>query len=308
MTGTHALEASDRAILNVLYQHAHDSGRLLDPTAEWEIPFVAIRQAVTNHEGVDRLRGSLERLMNVKVNVTYMADVGEGHEPEQRVVTSVMFDFFDLPKKNLTRRPTLKYGIARKLAPILEISGRWGRIKAEVVCSMTSKYAIALHELIQLRANLDKCVEPFSIERFRDLLGVPPGKYERFDNLMRKVIEPALLQVNGLSDMGVTLQARRRHSRAPVHEVVLNWWPKEGDQFREAAIERNRTKVGRMARLRGQVEKVEAPGSRLPSPADHAEVTARLEKMRAAGAADVPLPSPAEPAKASGAPRVRAAE
>ena len=29
MTGTHALEASDRAILNLLYQQAHDSGRLL---------------------------------------------------------------------------------------------------------------------------------------------------------------------------------------------------------------------------------------------------------------------------------------
>ena len=36
-TGTHALEASDRAILNLLYQHAHDSGRLLDPNAEWGI-------------------------------------------------------------------------------------------------------------------------------------------------------------------------------------------------------------------------------------------------------------------------------
>jgi len=282
MTGTHALEASDRAILNVLYQHAHDSGRLLDPTAEWEIPFVTIRQAVTNHEGVDRLRGSLERLMNVKVNVTYMADMGEGHEPEPRVITSVMFDFFDLPKKHLTKRPTLKYGIARKLAPILESSGRWGRIKAEVVCSMTSKYAIALHELIQLRANLDTCVEAFAIERFRDLLGVPPGKYERFDNLMRKVIDPALLQVNGLSDMGVRLEPRRRHSRAPVHEVALTWWRKQGDEFREAVRERGRTKFGRMARLRGQVEKVEATGARLPSPADHAETAAMLAKMRAA--------------------------
>ena len=42
MTGTHALEASDRAILNVLYQHAHDSGRLLDLNAEWEIPLAQV--------------------------------------------------------------------------------------------------------------------------------------------------------------------------------------------------------------------------------------------------------------------------
>jgi hypothetical protein len=281
MTGTHALEASDRAILNLLYQHAHDSGRLLDPTAEWEIPFSEIRQAITNHEGVDRLRASLDRLMNIKVNVTYMADAGDGQEPEPRVVTSVMFDFFDVPKKHLTRRPTLKYGIARKLAPIFESSGRWGRIRAEIVCSMTSKYAIALHELVQLHANLDHCVKVFPIDRFRDLLGVPPGKYERFDNLMRKVIEPALLQVNGLSDMGVQLEPRRKHSRAPVHEVALGWWRKSGEEFRAAVQERARTKFGRMARLRGQVEKVEPlVAVRLPSPADHTEVAEKLEKMR----------------------------
>jgi hypothetical protein len=270
MTGTHALEASDRAILNILYQHAHDSGRLLDPTAEWEIPFSVIRHAITNHEGVDRLRASLERLMNVKVNVTYLADMGPRQEPQPRVVTSVMFDFFDLPKKHLERRPTLKYGIARKLAPILESSGRWGRIRAEIVCSMTSKYAIALHELVQLHANLENKVKVFPIERFRDLLGVPPGKYDRFDNLMRKVIEPAILQVNGLSEMGVQVEPRRRHTRAPVHEVAITWWRKEGDAYRAAMQERNRSKVGRMARLRGRVEVVHIEPRR-PSPADHGE-------------------------------------
>ena len=46
MTGTHALEASDRAILNVLYQHAHDSGRLLEQNAEWEIPLAIDRKSV----------------------------------------------------------------------------------------------------------------------------------------------------------------------------------------------------------------------------------------------------------------------
>ena len=30
ITGAHALEASDRAILNLLYQFAHDSGRMRD--------------------------------------------------------------------------------------------------------------------------------------------------------------------------------------------------------------------------------------------------------------------------------------
>jgi hypothetical protein len=38
ITGAHELEASDRAILNLLYQHAHDTGRVGEKDAEWSIP------------------------------------------------------------------------------------------------------------------------------------------------------------------------------------------------------------------------------------------------------------------------------
>ena len=122
---------------------------------------------------------------------------------------------------------------------------------------MTSKYAMALYELIQLRANMERCVETFPIDRFRELLGVPPGTYSRADNFHRKVIEPALLEVNGLSDMSVQIELERQHSRAPINGVTLAWWRKSGDEFRAAMAERNRSKMGRMARLKGLVETVE---------------------------------------------------
>lgn len=48
-------------------------------------------------------------------------------------------------------------------------------MKTAILCAMTSKYAIALYELVQLRANLQRCTETFPIERFRELMGVPPG-------------------------------------------------------------------------------------------------------------------------------------
>ena len=260
MTGTHALEASDRAILNLLYQHAHDSGRLLDPNAEWEIPLGVIRQSFSKHESSDRLRDSLNRLMSVKVNVVYVADTaGVEPGPEKRVVITGLFDFFDVSAKELATRATLRYGLPRKLTPILETSGRWGRIKAEVVCSMTSKYAIALYELLQLRANMERSIETFPIDRFRELMGVPPDTYARADNFQRKVLDPALLEVNGLSDMGVQIELERLHSRAPIHAVTVAWWRKTGEEFRGAMEERNRSKVGRMARLKGLVETAHAP-------------------------------------------------
>jgi hypothetical protein len=282
MTGTHALEASDRAILNLLYQYAHDSGRLLERDAEWEISLATLRQAVSKHEGNARLRESLKRLKAISVSVGYVDAEGK-----QRVQITGLFEFFDVSVQELNTRATLRYGLPRKLAPILESSGRWGRIKAEIVCSMTSKYAMALYELIQLRASMEKSVERFPIDRFRDLLGVPPGTYARADNFQRKVLDPAVLEVNGLSDMSLQIELERVHSRAPVDAVTLAWWRKSGDEFRAAMDERNRSKVGRMSRLRGEAETAEA--AETPSPSPHDKVTATVRAMRESGAPEADI-------------------
>jgi hypothetical protein len=246
ITGAHELEASDRAILNLLYQHAHDSGRMGDRDAEWEIPMTALR--ASRHKGSERIRDSLDRLMRVVVTVPLPARSGP------RILKTHMFDFFDLSADEACERATVRFGLPKKLQPVLAESTRWGRIKAEVVCAMTSKYAIALYEMIQLRANMDRCVEAFSLERIRDLLGVPPGAYERGNDFARFVIQPAMLEVNGLSDVGVDLALARRSRFGPIQGVTVTWWKKEGDEFRAALRERNQSKVGRMARLKGAVE------------------------------------------------------
>jgi plasmid replication initiation protein len=119
---------------------------------------------------------------------------------------------------------------------------------------MTSKYSIALYEMVQLRANMDRCLETFPLARFRDLLGVPPKTYERGNDFARFVIQPAMLEINGLSDMSVDLALVRRNKVAPIEAVTLTWWRKEGDEYRAAMRERDRSKLGRMARLRGKVE------------------------------------------------------
>ena len=68
---------------------------------------------------------------------------------------------------------------------------------------------MALYELVQLRSGLERCVEQIPIDRFRDLLGVPPGKLVRGPDFERRVIEPALLEVNGLSEMSVQIELTR---------------------------------------------------------------------------------------------------
>jgi Initiator Replication protein len=253
ITGAHALEASDRAALNILYQFAFESGRMGERDAVWQIPISALSFS-PNRKRNDCVRDSLRRLMRVVVEVPYLSADGEA-----RILETHLFDFFDLSANETSLRATVRFGLPKELQPVLVQSSRWGRIKAEVCCSMTSKYAIALYELVQLRINMDRCTETFPIARFRDLLGVAPGAYERGNDFAKRVTDPAVLEVNGLSDMGVQVALERRSPRAPIEAVTVSWWRKQADEFRAAVRERNRSKLGRMARLRGEVEKLSAP-------------------------------------------------
>src|SRR5215218_5776856 len=83
MTGTHALEACERAMINILYQHAHDSGQLGEVGAQWEIPLSVLREAYSKHENNGRLRDSLKRLMSVLVEVSYLDKRDDASEPER---------------------------------------------------------------------------------------------------------------------------------------------------------------------------------------------------------------------------------
>jgi len=271
ITGTSALEAQDRAIMNVLYQHAHDSGRMQDVQADWTLPMTALR--ISKHESNDRL-------MRVVVTVPVLsAKTGEA-----RLIKTHLFDFFDLSANAQAAGATIRFGLPKQLQPVLVASGRWGRIKAATVCAMTSKYAIALYEMVQLRGGMDRCVETFPVDRFRDLMGVPKGAYQQGPDFIRFVLDAAALEVNGLSDYSVEFQVVRRHARAPITAVTLAWWRKEGDAFRATHAEQQQPKQGRTARLRRMAQ--EAPPS---APAGRKARRGRPAKAPAAPAQQLDL-------------------
>src|SRR3978361_2275229 len=104
MTGLEDLEASQRAVSNLLYQHAHESGRIAEPGAVFEISMATLRAALSKHESGDRLRASLVGLMRVVVRVAYVDENAGGRE--RRVMISGLFRFIDVSAKDLTTRAT----------------------------------------------------------------------------------------------------------------------------------------------------------------------------------------------------------
>jgi plasmid replication initiation protein len=124
--------------------------------------------------------------------------------------------------------------------------------------AFTSKYALALYEALCLRGNLRVCEQTFDVEDFRALLGVEPGKLVESRSLKQWVIDPAVTEVNALSDFTVEIEMLREGGavRGKLKGFRLSWEKKSQDEWRAVMDELLRHKAGRRARIRGKIEAV----------------------------------------------------
>lgn len=120
--------------------------------------------------------------------------------------------------------------------------------------ALRSKYSIRLYEMIERRVGLTKQFEEITVDEFRALLGVPDGKLDRFSDLNKYALKPALEEVNHLTDFVVRIAAVKK-GRA-VEKLLLSWDRKTPDQVTAAHNERERSRIGRQARWRGEIEDI----------------------------------------------------
>ena len=134
-----------------------------------------------------------------------------------------------------------------------------------MIYALSSKYALCLYEVLQKRGTLGwKWQEEATLERFRQLLGVDPGKLQSFKNLNKWAIQPAVLEVNRLSDYGCSVEPVLAGRK--VVKIRLSWWRKNTDELKLVYRELQTAKVGRRARLKGTVETIIPDVVELPAP------------------------------------------
>lgn len=234
------LTLNDRRIYNQLLENAWDA---IDKPVTHVISKSTLRGT---HNSNDRVGESLERLMSaiVKVAVTW-----EGESAIERV---------QLLGGNLESGRAdgmLEYEIPSRLRKIIGNSQVFARLQREVMFALSSKYALTLYEMVQKRGNLRwKASEKFSLESLRGIMGVPKGKLTNWSNLKLRAIDPAVTEVNALSDFMVEIAAIKT-GRAVTH-VELRWWRKDGDAGGAADRALQFSKVGRRIRSESRTEPV----------------------------------------------------
>ena len=235
--------------MNVLYANA--GTKLCDEITH----VIGIAELRGVHKGGERVKESILRLMKTVVEVPGKDRKGN---PAKHLVQILSDTTISDDDSNPAGQ--VVYSFSKGMREIIKDSTLWGRVRSAVVFAFTSKYALALYELITTRINLKHVwQEEFTVDDFRALLGVPDGKLERIPNLLQRVIQPAVLEVNGLADFGVKIEPVRKGGamRGEVTSFRVAWWRKDIPDLQAAYSELKRAKVGRMARLRGDVETME---------------------------------------------------
>lgn len=134
-------------------------------------------------------------------------------------------------------------------------SNHWAILDRQTVFHLGSKYSLLLFQHIASLAKLDQVVsKTFTVAELRSVLGVEPGKLERFSHLNSRAIQPAIAEINQLSRL--TLTATPRKVGRTVASIEIAWAVK--DDPSEAKRELSASQIGRKARRDGTAEEVAA--------------------------------------------------
>lgn len=232
------LTLTDRRIYNQLLENAWDG--IEKPVTH----VIAKAELRGSHNANDRIGESLERLMSAIVKIQVNWDGEEAIERVQLLGGNI---------ETLRRDGLIEYEIPARLRKIIKQSSVFARLQREVMFALTSKYALTLYEMVQKRGNLKyRSSEKFTLEALRGVLGVPKGKLTSWSNLNLRAIKPAVVEVNALSDYVVQIEPVKTGRR--VTHVELRWWRKDRDGVNAAEREVTFSKVGRSARVAGNVE------------------------------------------------------
>jgi len=274
--GTGTLSLQDRRVMNVLYANA--GHQLCDEVNH----VIGISDLRGSHKGGERVKDSILRLMKTVVEVPTKDKKGKPAIKLVQILSdTTLSDDDDNPAGQVV------YSFSPGMREIIKDSTLWGRVRHAVIFAFTSKYSLALYELVAARINLKHVwQEEFTVEDLRALLGVPDGKLERIPNLLQRVIQPAVLEVKKMASFGVEIEPIRKggQQRGLVTGFRVSWWRKDEEELKEAYRELKQPKVGRMARLRDTVEQIELLTNLPSSPTLQQRIDATVEAMRVGGA------------------------
>lgn len=186
----------DRKLWPVLLHHAWSSDDDLEE--EWSLPISKIHKLFRHHKGNTNptwIWESVNRLAGTQMLW------GEAKAQKSSLAFSVFISSAKIEKDHETGLFTLSYTIPRPLRELLKDPRCYGRLRTQLLLSLSSKYAVSLYEVLTTVINRRYPVLKLDVEELRDILKVPDKKLTRWVHLRQRALLPALTELNEKSDI-----------------------------------------------------------------------------------------------------------
>jgi hypothetical protein len=102
--------------------------------------------------------------------------------------------------KELRVTGILRFEISALLGRVIRNPCRFSRLRLHFMIGLSGKYTVTLYMLLEAVVNMDTPVLEMDMPQLRQWLKVPEGKLNRWVDIKRRAIEPALKQINDNSE------------------------------------------------------------------------------------------------------------
>ena len=244
ITGHQSLTLNARRSITILWHNAHLQG-----VAEGKDYVIEIDDLKPdNHKGYEMVEEAIIALMRTIITIKK----ADGKTQRVQFLGGNDLDAAD------RHAGVLAYSFDKRLVEILKDSTIWGKIALPILMALTSKYAVSLYEHVTQWTGLaHKTFQDYTLDEFRELMGIENGKYPAFGALNKHVLKPATLEINALAPFNITILPVK--SGKKVTRIRISWWNKNNEEMAAAWQEVNRPKVGRRARISGHTDYVHEP-------------------------------------------------
>ena len=209
-----SLTLADRRTYNLLLANAWDN--IQDPV----LHHVRLNELRGSDKDNSRPRDSMKRLMKVVIAFDVIED---------GIKREVMTQLLGPCKLDNNPQGLAYYTFPEPIRNAIEHSVVFARLRRDLLCQFRSKYALSLYEMVQKRVNLSfKTSEDFTLQEIRQKLGVEKSLYPAYRSLNQKVIQPAKLEVNQISDIVCEFSEIKEGRK--VVGLRLSWQKKDANE------------------------------------------------------------------------------
>jgi len=241
IVGIEGLTLADKRSWNTLIANAFGP-ELREDDKDFHIPLAELR---ANHNGNERVDDTIERLMKT---------IARCRMPDGSVTRFALLGGNNMGDP-MRPRGELTYSFDKRLVAMLKDSTMFGKLELVVMAAFSSKYSLAFYEHMSRVVNLRHVWQKeYTVDEFRDVLGVGKTQLKAFGNLKQRAIVPAMTEYNAWASHTVSLAYKKTGQR--VTKIIVSWTPKSGESRRAIREELERSKHGRKARMAGITETV----------------------------------------------------